>query len=121
MVAQRIVLAFAVVAAVALVFLVPRLSGGTDPAEVPPVQLRQDAPRQGSPDGAGRRPRQRRERPSRRSRRERAPAPTPTASTPPRAPTPTATPPAPAPEPPPSDEDEDEGEDDDGRDGENDG
>ncbi|MGH2945947.1 MAG: hypothetical protein ACRDPC_06765, partial [Solirubrobacteraceae bacterium] len=44
MAAQRILLALAVLAALALLFLAPRVFEETDEADVPPVELRRDVP-----------------------------------------------------------------------------
>jgi hypothetical protein len=76
---QRLLLLIAAVAALALVFGLPRIFEETNEAAVPPVQLREEAPTR-TPD-----PPRRRERPR--------PTPTPEATAPP--------PPAPAPAPPP--------------------
>ena len=97
MAVQRILLLIAAIAAVALVFGLPRIFEETNEAAVPPVQL-QEEPTDRRADPPPRRPR-------------RTPTPTPEATAPP-APAP-ATPPA-APPPATGDDDDDDGDDDGG-------
>jgi outer membrane biosynthesis protein TonB len=92
---QRLLLLIAAVAALALVFGLPRIFEETDEAAVPPVQLREDAPTR-TPDP-----------PPRRERPKRTPAPTPEATATPEPPPPPA--PAPPPAPPPAGDDDDDG------------
>ena len=109
MAVQRILLLIAAIAAVALVFGLPRIFEETNEAAVPPVQLQEEPTnRRADP-------------PPRRPRRTRTPTPEATATP---APTPEATaPPAPAPATPPAAPppatggDDDDGDDDDGDDG----
>lgn len=84
---QRLLLLIAAVAALTLVFGLPRIFEETNEAAVPPVQLREEAPTR-TPDP-----------PPRRERPRRTPTPTPQATAPP-APAP------PAPAPPAADDDD---------------
>ncbi len=93
MAVQRILLLVAAVAAVALLFGLPRVFEETDEAAVPPVELRDD-------------PTERRAEPPRRERERERPGRTPTPSPPPPAPAP-----APAPAVPPASDDDGGGDD----------
>lgn len=92
MAVQRLLLLVAAIAAVALVFGLPRVFEETNEAAVPPVELGDD-------------PTERRAEPPRRERERPRRTPTPEATTPPPSPAP-----APAPAvPPASDDDDDDG------------
>jgi hypothetical protein len=100
MTVQRILLLIAAVAAVALVFGLPRIFEETNEAAVPPVQLQEEpTDRRADPP-----PRRERERP------RRTPTPTPEATAPP-APVPPPAPAAPPPATGDDDDDDDGGED----------
>ena len=102
MAVQRILLLIAAVAAVALVFGLPRIFEETDETAVPPVQLQEESTdRRADPP-----PRRERERP----RRTPTPTPTPEATAPP-APVPPPAPAAPPPATGDDDDDDDGGED----------